>query len=118
MFWNDPNLYSVAFKDVNPVQTPFLGAFPPIQSWQTAPRFVPTPFSMHPGLYNTPFMPYNPYLQTQAFHPINPYTVAPYNIAPYNVTPYPVNPYAFNPYAMTPLPPTLPQQFPYRPFGI
>src|SRR5262245_15189265 len=45
MFWNDPNLYSVAFKDIPNIPnfpTPFLGQFP---------RFT-TPYAQYP------FMPY------------------------------------------------------------
>lgn len=69
MFWNDPNLYGFAYKDINtPVQTPFMGLpnFPPVQNpflgtvppWQNIPRFLPPTYGFVP-----------PYLHTQGFTP-------------------------------------------------
>lgn len=106
MFWNDPNLYNLTYKDVPPVQTPFFGHtpfIPPTPFLGQAPFFGAVPPRAFP-----PFPP--------AFPPTFPMQQA--------FIPYPMMPYAFNPYFPTPpvnpmLQPynlTFPFPNPYRPF--
>jgi hypothetical protein len=47
MFWNDPNLYSVAFKDIPNFPVPFYGTFP---------RHY-TPFDVRQNLFTPPIVP-------------------------------------------------------------
>ena len=59
MFWNDPNLYSVAFKDtpnVSHFPTPFLGQFPRFMSPYT--QIPYTPFPQVPQMFTPPVTPY------------------------------------------------------------
>lgn len=103
MFWNDPNLYSVAFKDIPNV---------PFGPYATTPRI---PFGMTQPYLPPQFTPYTPYLHTQTFNPfINPVTP---QVPQFN--PYPQFS-AFTPYMQTPMMNpyygTLPYYNVYRPF--
>lgn len=109
MFWNDPNLYSVLFKDI-PQQpfTPFgmiprfNTPYPVTPSYFTPPvtPFTPpvTPFPPYLHMQNFPFVPpmmtppvtpFTPYLHNQPFTPfVNPITNPMINpqLTPYNWT--------------------------------
>ena len=57
MFWNDPNLYSVAFKDVPNV--------PP--QWNQIPRYFNPYFNFTPYMNPTMFTPPSPFFHTPQF---------------------------------------------------
>lgn len=102
MFWNDPNLYSVAFKDVPNFPLPFYGQIP---------RFF-NPWAMMPPYYTPPVTPnlFTPQFPPTFFTPpVNPYLQTP------PVTPF-VNP-MINP-TQTPFNFTHPFFQGYRPFGL
>ena len=119
MFWNDPNLYSVAFKDIPNfpnIPAPFMGTLPryynpyPVPPTYFTPPVAPQMFGPQvPPPYYTP--PVAPYLQTPQVPPT--YFTPP--VAPYLHTP-PVTPY------MNPTMPRYDFGFPYfqayRPFGL
>lgn len=119
MFWNDPNLYGLTFKDVVPPQVPFLGSIQPwmpfqgIEPWRALPRFAPPymPFGMTPQIPQHPPFPPLPQFGMppqfpQQFGMTPPYFNPPITpfppfqtaaIAPF-FQPYPVNPSMFLPY--------------------
>jgi hypothetical protein len=115
MFWNDPNLYSVAFKDVPNLPAPFFGGMPrfanpyPMTPFYFTPPVTPQLFAppIHPN-YFTP--PVTPQLFAPPIHP-NYFTppVTPYMQTP--VTPF-VNP------MIAPFNYTHPFFQGYRPFGL
>ena len=114
MFWNDPNLYSVAFKDVPNFPNPF---------WGSAPRHF-NPYGTLP-VNPTPFTPpVTPFMHTNPGLPWLDRTMTPYNYNNPYFTPY-ANPTMFTP-PMTPFMHTNPTlyNFPlpyfqgYRPFGL
>jgi len=104
MFWNDPNLYSVAFKD-----TPNVSQFPRFMSPYT--QIPYTPFPQVPQMFTPPIAPtyFNPQYPSYFTPPVTPYFQTP------TQTPF-VNP-LINPmlghYGYT-----LPLFQGYRPFGI
>jgi hypothetical protein len=94
MFWNDPNLYSVAFKDTPNFPAPFYGTIPrflhpyptyltpPITPQMFNPQVPPTYFT--PPMYNPQvppayFTPQAPYLHTPPVAPFMPPMMTPYN---------------------------------------
>ena len=98
MFWNDPNLYSVAFKDIPGFPTPFFGAMPryfnpyPVPPPYFAPPVAPHMFAPQlPPTYFTP--PVTPFMQTPPTTPFIDPRMTPYNF-------------------------TLPYFQGYRPFGL
>jgi hypothetical protein len=103
MFWNDPNLYSVAFKDIPNV---------PFGPFATTQRI---PFGMTQPYLPPQFPPYTPYLHTPTFNPFVP-QVTPQipQFTPYQqfnaFTPY------LQPHTMTPYNWTMPLYNFYRPF--
>src|SRR5213595_2129974 len=105
MFWNDPNLYSVAFKDIPNVPQPFYGTFPRY--------YTPfNPFEVKPNLFGAPIAPgyFQPQLPPAYFTPqVTPNYFAP-PVTPFMHTP-PVTPFMHTPQiprlldpTMTPLP--------------
>jgi len=98
MFWNDPNLYSVAFKDIPNFPNPFLG---------TVPRFF-NPYGLPPAYFTPPVTP-------QMYAPPIPQTYFTPPVTPFMHTP-PTTPFV-NP-MMTPYNYTLPYFQGYRPFGL
>jgi hypothetical protein len=105
MFWNDPNLYSVAFKDIPnfykdlpSFPTPFLGAMP---------RYF-NPYQVPPTYFTPPVAP-------QFFTPQLPPTYFTPPVTPFMHTP-PTTPF-INP-MLTPYNYTLPYMQGYRPFGL
>jgi hypothetical protein len=57
MFWNDPNLYSVAFKDIPNFPTPFLGAMPRyFNPYQVPPAYFTPPVA--PFMHTPPTTPF------------------------------------------------------------
>lgn len=110
MFWNDPNLYSVAFKDVPNVPFGMFGTTPRIP-YGTPPPYLPqqVPYGMTPPYLPPQFPTFNPYLHTQGFTPfINPVTPQVPQFTSFS--PY------FQPPMMTPYNWTLPLYNAYRPF--
>ena len=96
MFWNDPNLYSVAFKD-----------FPTIPPAWGSPRYFNPYVNFTPYVNPMMFTPqFNPFQQTAQFNPFQ--QTAQFN--PFQHTPQlpwfdrTMSPYGYN--------------FPYRPFGL
>jgi hypothetical protein len=116
MFWNDPNLYSVAFKDIPNIPTPFFGSIPRyFNPYQVPPTYFTPPVAPHmfaPQLPPTYFTP-----------PVAPHMFAP-QLPPTYFTP-PVTPFMHTPPTtpfidprMTPYSFTLPYFQAYRPFGL
>ena len=113
MFWNDPNLYSVAFKDVPNIPLPFYGTLPRY--------FTPfTPYDVKPNLFTPPIPP-------TMFTPQIPQYFTP-PVTPSYFTPQ-INPFLHTPIHrfMDPMIPQIPQlpfnyTLPYfqgyRPFGL
>jgi hypothetical protein len=139
MFWNDPNLYSVAFKDIPNVPTPFYGGpprfFHPYPTYLT-PQVLPQMFApqLPPGYFAPPITPqmFAPPLPPTYFAPpVTPQMFAP-PLPPAYLTP-PITPQMFGPqvppYLHTPTPTpfvnpfmgpynyTLPYFDRYRPLG-
>lgn len=88
MFWNDPNLYSVAFKDIPNYPIPFYG---------TVPRHY-TPFDVRPNFFTPPITPnfFTPPVVPNLFTPpITPSYFTP-PIAPSYFTP-PITPFMHTP---------------------
>lgn len=104
MFWNDPNLYSVAFKDIpqtpltpfgtlprytNPYPMTPSYFMPPVAPYTPFNPFLQTPNVPFTPFLQTPNLPFVPYLHTQAYAPfINPMTPPAMNapFTPYNWT--------------------------------
>ena len=123
MFWNDPNLYSVAFKDVPNIPLPFYGTLPRY--------FTPfTPFDVKPNLFTPPITPnyFTPQVPQYFTPPVMPNYFTPQ--IPQYFTP-PVTPNYFTPQIhpllhklMDPMTPQLPFNYTlpyfqgYRPFGL
>jgi hypothetical protein len=108
MFWNDPNLYSVAFKDTPNFPTPFLGAMP---------RFF-NPYPVPPTYFTPPVAPhmFAPQMfAPQMFAPPVPPTYFTPPVTPFMHTP-PTTPF-IDP-RMTPYSFTHPYFQGYRPFGL
>ena len=120
MFWNDPNLYSVAFKDIPNVPLPFYGTFPRY--------YTPfTPYDVKPNLFTPPIAPtlFNPQIPQPFFTPpMTPNYFTP-PMTPNYFTP-PFHPFLQNPIhrLMDPVVPQLPFNYTlpyfqgYRPFGL
>ena len=100
MFWNDPHLYSVAFKDVPNFPAPF---------WGQVPRYFNPYFAPYMNA-QMPTPPFTPFLQSNPTLPWIDRTMTPYN---YNVPNFPNFPNFQN------LPNyPLPYFQGYRPFGL
>ena len=97
MFWNDPNLYSVAFKDGPNFPQPFWGQIPR----HFNPYFAPY---VNPQMFTPPVTPFTPLMQTTPTFPWIDRTMTPYN---YNVPNFPTVPNYLLPYFQG-----------YRPFGL
>jgi hypothetical protein len=109
MFWNDPNLYGVTFKDVAGKE-PFFGA--PFAPWMNAPwnlqRFAPPTYGFLPQNFNLPPTPIPPFAPTALHGYVPPPMFEPYLPS----TPiHPFAPTAIHPFAPTALhgyvPPTM-----------
>jgi hypothetical protein len=104
MFWNDPNLYSVAFKDTPNIPVPYFGTFPRY--------FTPfTPYDVKPNPF-TPQLPlsyYTPQVPSTYFTPqMNPFLQLPiHRLMDPMINPM-LTPYNYN----------LPYFQGYRPFGL
>jgi len=57
MFWNDPNLYSVAFRDLPNIPNPFMGTMPRyFNPYLVPPTYFPP--QMTPQMFAPPVAPY------------------------------------------------------------
>ena len=129
MFWNDPNLYSVAFKDLPTIPPPFYGTFPryftpfhPFDMKQNmfTPQIPPAYFTPQiPPAYFTPQVPpayFTPQVPPAYFTPQIPQQFFTPPVTPFMHTPI----HRFMDPTINPmLPPyTLPYFQGYRPFGL
>jgi hypothetical protein len=131
MFWNDPNLYSVAFKDIPTVPPPFFGTFPryftPFTPFDVKPNLFPPQL---PPTYLTPQIPpayFTPQVPPAYFTPQIPPSYFTPQIPQTYFTP-PVTPFMHNPIhrlmdplinpMLTPFNYNLPYFQGYRPFGL
>jgi hypothetical protein len=120
MFWNDPNLYSVAFKDIPNIPLPFYGTFPRY--------YTPfTPYDVKPNLFTPPIAPtyFTPPVTPQYFTPQIPTQFFNPQMTPQYFSPQ-INPFLHNPIHrfMEPMVPQIPFNYTlpyfqgYRPFGL
>jgi len=124
MFWNDPNLYSVAFKDIPQIPFSPFGTIPRYnQPFPMTPSYFMPPVTPFTPFLHTPNVPFQPFLQTPNI-PFTPFLQAP-NVpfVPYlhtqAYTPFinPMTPPTMNA-PFTPYNWTLPFYGAYRPFPL